>query len=194
MKPAQIFLYDDDVVETVNLSGQLYSSAMVGRTKVDAMALLARDFSMYYGIVAVPQRFTETTPAGDIMICGFDNMVARNIFFNAWVNHLVEHPHPERCLFIDGRLNMEEFQVFCIKGDDTYNIKRYNTECMFNDYQAESVQCSMKQTTYCSNMIGSIIVNLFTNFIANTLNPVIERDLPFKTYYDAGMMYFKTET
>ena len=194
MKPAQIFLYDDDVVETVNLSGQLYSSAMVGRTKVDAMALLAREFSMYYGIVAVPQRFTETTPAGDIMICGFDNMEARKIFFNAWINHLVNHPHPERCLFIDGRLNMEEFQVFCMKGDDTYNIKRYNTECMFHDYQAESEQCSMKQTTYCSNMIGSIIVNLFTNFIANTLNPVIERDLPFKTYYDAGMMYFKTET
>ena len=66
-------------------------------------------------------------------------------------------------------------------------------EYLFEDYQAESLQCSMKQTTYCANMIGSVIVNLFTNFIANQLKPLIDRDVPFKTYYDASMMYFKTE-
>ena len=89
---------------------------------------------------------------------------------------------------------MEEFQVFCMKGDDTYSIKKYKEEYLFADYEAESVQCSMKQTTYCANMIGSVIVNLFTNFIANQLKPVIPRDLPFKTYYSATMMYFKTES
>ena len=88
---------------------------------------------------------------------------------------------------------MEEFQVFCIKGDDSFNIKKYANGYLFEDWQAESVACSMKQTTYCANMIGSVIVNLFTNFISNTLDPVIPRDLPFKTYYDASMMYFKTE-
>lgn len=193
MKPAQVFLYDDDVVETANLSGQAYSSSMVGRTKVDAMALLARDFSLYYGAATIPQRFTEDTPAGDIMICGFDNMDARRTFFKVWVNHLVNHPHPENCLFIDGRLALEEFQVFCMRGDDVYSIKRYQKDCLFKDYQAEGETCSMKQTTYCSNMIGSVIVNLFTNFVANSLSPLIERDLPFKTYYNASMMYFKTE-
>ena len=104
MKPKQIFLYDDDVVELANLSGQLYSAPMVGKRKVDAMAELARDFSCYYGVQAVPQKFTKDTPAGDIMICGFDNMQARKDFFTAWVKHLVNHPSPERCVFIDGRL------------------------------------------------------------------------------------------
>ena len=193
MKPKQIFVYDDDVVEMANLSGQLYSSAMIGKRKVDAMAELARNFSCYYGVQAVPQRFTADTPAGDIMICGFDNMQARKEFFGAWVNHLVKHPMPQKCLFIDGRLSMEEFQVFCMRGNDTYSIEKYHKEYLFEDYQAESVQCSMKQTTYCANMIGSVIVNLFTNFIANQLKPLIDRDLPFKTYYDASMMYFKTE-
>lgn len=193
MKPKQIFLYDDDVVELANLSGQLYSAPMVGKRKVDAMAELAKDFSCYYGVQAVPQRFTKDTPAGDIMICGFDNMQARKNFFEAWVKHLINHPSPERCVFIDGRLDMEEFQVFCMKGNDTYNIEKYHREYLFEDYEAESVQCSMKQTTYCANMIGSVIVNLFTNFIANQLKPVVDRDLPFKTYYSATMMYFKTE-
>jgi hypothetical protein len=104
MKPKQVFLYDDDVVELANLSGQLYSAPMVGKRKVDAMAELARDFSCYYGVQAVPQKFTKDTPAGDIMICGFDNMQARKDFFEAWVKHLVNHPSPERCVFIDGRL------------------------------------------------------------------------------------------
>ena len=148
---------------------------------------------MYNSVVAVPQKFTRQTPAEDVMICGFDNMEARSIYFNAWVNHLVLHPHPENCLFIDGRLAMEEFQVYCICGTDRYNIDRYSKECLFKDEEALNALCSMKQTTYCSNMIGSVIVNLFTNFIANTLNPVVSRDLPFKTYYDASMMYFKTE-
>lgn len=193
MKPKQVFIYDDDVVELANLSGQLYSAPMVGKRKVDAMAELARDFSYYYGVQAVPQKFTKDTPAGDIMICGFDNMQARKDFFEAWVKHLVNHPTPERCVFIDGRLNIEEFQVFCIKGNDTYNINKYYKEYLFEDYEAESVQCSMKQTTFCANMIGSVIVNLFTNFVANQLKPLIDRDVPFKTYYDASMMYFKTE-
>ena len=193
MKPKQVFLYDDDVVELANLSGQLYSAPMVGKRKVDAMAELARDFSCYYGVQAVPQKFTKDTPAGDIMICGFDNMQARKDFFEAWVKHLVNHPSPSKCLFIDGRLNMEEFQVFCMRGNDTYSIEKYHKEYLFEDYQAESLQCSMKQTTYCANMIGSVIVNLFTNFIANQLKPLIDRDIPFKTYYDASMMYFKTE-
>ena len=104
MKPKQIFIYDDDTVELANLSGQLYSIPMVGKKKVDAMASLAKDFSNYHSVQAVPQKFTEDIPAGDIMICGFDNMEARNGFFNAWVKHLVNHPHPENCLFIDGRL------------------------------------------------------------------------------------------
>lgn len=193
MKPKQIIIYDDDIVELVNLSGQLYSLDMVGRTKVDAMALLARNFSDYYGVITIPQKYTQDIKGTDIMICGFDNMEARKVFFTSWLNHVYETSTPENCLFIDGRLALEEFQVYCLQGNDSYNIKRYTDECLFDDYEAERVMCSVKQTTYCSNMIGSIIVNLFTNFIANKLNPIIPRDLPFKTYYDASMMYFKTE-
>lgn len=194
MQPRMIVLFDDDVVESSNLSGQLYSKKMVGMRKVDAMAKLAQDFSMYYSIVAIPHKFEQNSGAEDIMICGFDNMAARKTFFTAWVKHLVDHPCPEKCLFIDGRLNMEEFQVFCIQGNDSYNINRYTKEYLFPDHSALHDICSRKQTTYCSNMIGSVMVNLFTNFVANTLNPTIERELPFKTYYNASMMYFKTES
>ena len=42
-----------------------------------------------------------------------------------------------------------------------------------------------------ANMIGSIIVNLFVNFVAINSNDL--RDLPFITTYDAKFMFFKTE-
>jgi hypothetical protein len=50
----------------------------------------------------------------------------------------------------------------------------------------------MKQTTYLACMIGSIMTNLFTNWAANLLDPIIPYDLPFFTEYDAQNMIFKT--
>ena len=78
--------------------------------------------------------------------------------------------------------------------DEKYNIERYEKEFLFADYEADATICSMKQTTYLACMIGSLMVNLFTNFIANSLNPIIPYDLPFFTEYDAQNMLFKTES
>ena len=193
MHPRQLFIYDDDMVETANLAGQLYSKSMVGKKKVDAMANLVKDFSDYNTVMAIGQRWTEETQPGDIMICGFDNMAARKTFFHSWLRHVVGHPHPEKCLFIDGRLAFTDMQVFCMTGDDAYNIKRYSEEYLFGDSEADAAICSMKQTTYCACMIGGLIVNLFTNFIANLQTP-FSHDLPFKTFYDSNMFYLKTES
>lgn len=193
MHPKQLFIYDDDKVETVNLAGQLYSKSMVNKKKVDAMANLVKDFSDYNAVMAIAQKWTEETQPGDIMICGFDNMQARKTFFHSWLRHILGHPHPEKCLFIDGRLAFTDMQVFCITGDDTYNIKRYDEEYLFDDKEADETICSMKQTTYCACMIGGLIVNLFTNFIANLQTP-FSHDLPFKTFYDSNMLYLKTES
>ena len=70
---------------------------------------------------------------------------------------------------------------------------KYENNYLFNDSEAEETVCSYKQTTFCANMIASVIVNLFVNFVANECNPLIPRDLPFLTRYDASTMFFKTE-
>lgn len=195
MKPASMFIYDDDIVEAVNMSGQLYGQSDLGRTKVSALAEMIRNYAGYSSVFAINERFTNESEASDIMICGFDNMAARRLFFNKWVNHVQSKPEEERknCLFIDGRLAAEEFQVLCIKGDDEYNINRYNNEFLFSDAEADETICSYKQTTFCANMIASYMVNLFVNFCANQCEPLIDRDLPFLTTYNAETMYLKTE-
>ena len=195
MKPASLFIYDNDIVEEANMSGQLYGQNDIGVAKVTALANMIRNYANYGSVFAIAERFTSECEPTDIMICGFDNMEARRVFFTKWIEHVHSKPEEERanCLFIDGRLAAEEFQVLCIKGDDEYSISRYNNEFLFSDAEADETICSYKQTTFCANMIASYMVNLFVNFCANQCNPIIDRDLPFLTTYNAETMYLKTE-
>ena len=188
-------LYDDDIVETGNLSGQLFSRLDVNKTKVGAIESLISKYNEHYCVHGIPSRFTECTEAGDIMMCGFDNMEARKVFFRSWLSHVYSLSEEKRkeCLFLDGRLSMNVLQVFCITGDDSYSIQKYSESYLFDDADADETICSMKQTTYMACMIGSIMTNLFVNFVANLTDPVLPYDLPFFTEYDAQNMIFKTE-
>lgn len=195
LQPTSLFIYDPDVVEVANMSGQLYGSSNIGRFKTDALADFIKEFSLYESVFSVSEPYTSEDSSSDIMICGFDNMSARKTFFNNWKVGVESKENPEdrkKCLFIDGRLAAEEFQVFCIRGDDSYNIDRYEREFLFEDSEAEETICSYKQTTFMANMIGSVIVNLFVNFVANECSSIIIRDLPFLTTYNANLMFFKT--
>lgn len=195
MNPKSIFVYDDDRVEAVNMSGQFYGRSDIGNYKADALASAVRNYSDYNSIFSITQRFTEETSASDIMICGFDNMEARRTFFTKWFNYVACKPDEEKrhCLFIDGRLAAEDLQVLCITGDNAPGIGRYSQEFLFSDEEADETVCSYKQTTYMANMIGSIIVNLFTNFVANELVGAPIRSLPFFTAYDGISMRIKNE-
>lgn len=195
MKPKYIFVYDPDVVEAANMSGQLYSRHNIGEYKVHSLARMVADYASYYGITSFQERFTNESEPTDIMICGFDNMNARRLFFNKWLQHVESKPENKRgkCLFIDGRLAAEEFQVFAIQGDDVRARVEYNNKWLFADYEADETICSYKQTTFMANMIASIMVNVFVNFVANECNPLMPRDVPFLTQYSADTMFFKVD-
>lgn len=192
--PSVIHLYDPDFVESVNMSGQLYSTEDVGNSKTDAISTTIQSFSAYNTIVSNTSRYAEDSVTGPIMIGGFDNMEARRLLFNKWMAGVRLAPKKEECLFIDARLAAEEFQVFCMTGDDIYHQNLYREKWLFDDTEAEETLCSYKQTTYCASMVASIIANLVVNFTTNQCNPLIDRDLPFLTRYDASTMFFKTES
>ena len=195
LKVSRLVIYDDDIVDETNLSGQLFASQDVGNAKTSGMCRILREFSQYHSVMSRQERYGTSSPTTDIMICGFDNMMARQTFYSKWKLHVMGLSEEDRakCLFIDGRLAAEEFQVFCIKGSDTYLMQKYENEWLFDDNEAEATLCSYKQTSFCANMIASVMVNLFVNFIANQCEPLIERELPFYTNYDAERMYFKTQ-
>lgn len=195
MSPQTLVLYDDDKVEEVNMAGQLFSKNDFGKSKVDAISEKIAVYTSTNSVFAIPEKFTARSENGPIMMCGFDSMTARKIFFMKWLEgvHKADEGHKADCLFIDGRLSIDEFQVFCIRGDDEYNINLYAEKYLFSDAEAEQALCSMKQTTYLACMIGAVMVNLLTNFIANSLDPILPYDLPFLTQYDAQNMIFTTK-
>jgi hypothetical protein len=129
------------------------------------------------------------------MICGFDNMAARKLFFMKWTEHVYNKPETERkhCLFIDGRLAAEELQVLAFTGDNEWAINEYRSKFLFSDEEADTTVCSYKQTTYMANLIGSLMVNIFVNFVANEVAGWDDRDVPFFTSYDGLTMFFKTQ-
>lgn len=197
LKPNRLIIYDPDRVETVNMSGQLYGQTNVGRYKCAALADMVMNYASYYNIVAFDQRFEDNSEATDIMICGFDNMAARRTFYEKWKQRVLSYPagsdNRKKCLFIDGRLAAEEFQVLSIQGDDERAMAAYEDKWLFSDAEAEETICSYKQTTFMANMIASVMVNVFVNFIANQCGPIIDRDVPFFISYDASTMFTKVE-
>lgn len=195
VQPASIFIYDDDIVEFANMSGQLYGRNDIGKFKVDAITDMVSIYANFNSVFAIREKFTSSCEPTDIMICGFDNMSARRIFFEKWREHVNSKTLPDKrkCLFIDGRLSAEYLQVYCFTGDDMQSINNYYETALFSDAEADETVCSYKQTTYMANMIGSIIVNLFTNFVANEVANAPIRELPYLTSYDGNSMQLKIE-
>lgn len=192
--PTKMDIYDDDIVEVANRSGQLFSFENEGQAKTSAIADFIYKYSKYPHIISHRQKFLENSPAGPVMLCGFDNMEARKTFYNSWKKFIKGHPEIEpHCIFIDGRLAAEEFQVFCIEGTNEYAMKKYEEKWLFSNQEADPTVCSYKQTTFMASMIASVMTNLFVNFCANKTSPLMERDLPFLTQYDGTLMLFKTE-
>lgn len=195
LNPRVLYLFDDDIVETVNMAGQFYSREDIGKYKTDAIAESIVKYTNYSAVYSCPRRYERGEEiVGDVMISGFDNMPARENFFEIWFEHVKTKPEEERknCLLIDGRLTADEFQIFCMTGDDDYYIAQYKDKYLFNANEAEYTRCSFKQTGYLADMIGAFMVNLLVNHCANLSNPVRNMPLPFLTSYKADVMYLNT--
>lgn len=191
-----IYCYDGDKVEAVNMAGQFYTFKDIGKNKATAVANLCFYYAGRGIVTAFPRNYTSEDEAMDIMICGFDNMAARRIFFDNWLKRVQSKETTEekaKCLFIDGRLSLDEYQIYAIKGDDVANIMKYKKDCLFDSYQAEHTVCSMKQTSFMACMIACAMTNILVNFVANWQNSVFEKDVPFFTYYRADNLFMKSE-
>lgn len=104
MHPFKIVMYDDDIVESANMSGQLYCMENLGEYKVNAIYDTMKRYSNFHSVNALRERITDGTPAMDIMICGFDNMEARKTFYRLWKARVRCSNDMDKCLFIDGRI------------------------------------------------------------------------------------------
>jgi len=174
-----LHIFDMDRYEEHNMTGQLVKQSDIGKLKTEAMKNVIEEMSPD-ATVTTYGRYEETSPAGDIMICGFDNMVARKIAFQNW-----KHAGTNKDMFFqDGRLLAEQLQIFNIPGDRPDLIELYEKEYLFDDSEVAEAPCTFKQTSHCAAMIASKMVGFLTNWISG-----MKMSVPFKYEYLIPLNY-----
>lgn len=205
---SDILVYDHDRIETHNLGGQLFSVSSVGSNKVEEVSKLSKVFCSSGKMVVGVASSVGPSTMSDILFkqvyfSAFDNMEARRTLFNYWLQSMdlsgvrIENEDededdeteyypeilPENCLFIDGRLNPEQMQIFCIVGSDKAAIKKYQEEYLFADSDVQDLPCTFKQTSHSAAMIASHMVGFYTNHLTNIIEGDDDRVVPFMWEY-----------
>lgn len=181
-------VYDFDTIEEHNMGGQLFPKRLIGKTKVEALKEITTDFTSTE-IVANCEAYTPDTMSHTYVFSAFDNMKARKDMFENWKAFVKEWEESDKTepepIFIDGRLTMEQLQIFCVTPD---RIKDYE-EHLFDDSEVPDAPCTLKQTSHSAAMIASHMVGFFTNHITNTNVGERDRNLPFMWEYFIPICY-----
>ena len=173
-----IIIYDMDVVEDINLAGQLYRIKDIGKLKVNAVGEMVAEFSRNPNIV-MDKRYDASSLSSPIMFSAFDNMSSRKIMFDKWKEDAKGY---NESLFIDGRLLAEQLQVFFVTPERIPLYEKY----LFNDSEVADLSCSYKQTSHFAATIAAKMVQGFTNwFVRDTA------ELPF-FYEEIGNLFLAT--
>lgn len=180
-----ISIYDFDMVEKVNLSGQFFKNSNIGEYKTTAVYHNVKEFSPSSTIYTITKRIDSNTKIlGPYFFSAFDNMEARKNFFNVWKRNVQDCELSNENstiknvpIFIDGRLESEQLQIFCVTKE---RIKEYEEKYLFDDSEVEDVACTMKQTSHVAAMIASFMTVMFTNHVTNIRYKEYVRDVPFK--------------
>lgn len=175
-----VILSDFDTVEEHNIGGQLFKINQIGRYKAEAVGRNVSEFSTNTISIQIV-KITEETATHEFMFSAFDNMDARRAMFKVWTRSWNSMNRP---IFIDGRLNAEQFQIFCVTPE---NADEYERIHLFNDSEVEDAPCSAQQTTHTAAMIAGHMVGFFTNHITNINLRDEVREIPFMYEYFTPM-------
>lgn len=166
-------VYDFDVIEEHNLGGQLFRASDIGKHKVMALSEIARDFCGTEISSFIQKIDLTNTPTHYFIFSAFDNMRARKDLFETWKRSIPGCPVTP--IFIDGRLELEQLQIFCVTPD---RIADYEAR-LFDDSEIEDAPCTLKQSSHTAAMIASTMSAFFTNHIANLYERENNRFIPF---------------
>lgn len=168
-------VYDFDYIEEHNIGGQLYRAKDINKPKVEALFEVVRELSSEE-ISIVNERITINSPTHHFMFSAFDNMQARKDLFEVWKKSIPGSLVTP--IFIDGRLEMEQLQIFCVTPDRINEYER----TLFDDGEVDDAPCTMKQTSHTAGLIGAMMTTLFTNHMVNIYEREKVREVPF--YYE----------
>jgi len=179
----EVWIVDNDIIDEVNMAGQLYRISDIDIAKVTAMKLTLNEFAPLANVYGVNAKVTEDSNySAQYTFSAFDNMTARKILFEQWASN------PDRKAFFDGRMLMESGQVFTVLPgmEDEYRKE------LFDDSEVEDQPCSAKATSHSGALIASLMVASFNNIIAKEIDEDSPRAFSFKMTYNLPLLMFET--
>lgn len=198
----KVVVADYDTIEEHNLGGQFFLFGDIGKKKVAALHGSMQKFSdtSITGLdIKLNESFYESVLNNSpnlgsfrVVVSAFDNMEARTGLFNFWERTLsIEDNVNIPSLFIDGRLEMEQMQIFCVTSDIESREEYRRT--LFSDGDVPDLSCTMKQTSHCAAMIASHMTGFITNHVANWKTGVEAREVPAYFEYVIPSNHIETE-
>lgn len=181
----ETYVFDYDMLEQINMAGQAFPHNQIGKSKVEALAQVVRDFCQEE-IIPFKERLTDKSMTNDIVFSAFDNMKARRDMFNSWI---ATHRGNPLAIFIDGRLTAEQITVFCVRGNDEDAIFEYATDHLFSDFTVEEAPCTLKQTTHNAMGIAWKMTEYFVNWYAGVVGRDPSRKVQFYHLHYAPLDY-----
>lgn len=179
-----LYIYDFDTIEQSNLGGQLFYSTQVGRPKVDALSDNIINFTGN-NCTVYNQRYEEDSMANPIVFSAFDNMKARKVMFEKWLELALSEKYINKaCVFIDGRLLAESGKVFTVT---KHNYEEYR-KWLWEDSDIADQPCTFKATSHASAIIAGLMVAAFNNYTTNIKEGMLVRETPFLTEFELPLM------
>lgn len=154
-------VYDMDRYDANNIGGQLCKIKDIGENKAIALQKIISDMLGPFIMTGVEEEYTEDSAAYAYTLCAVDNMNVRKLAYEKWLSL-----GDERELFIDGRMGAELFQVYtATKTKDEYMSHWFPPE------EAIGLPCAYKATSHIGSMTASVMVNILTNYLGNSVVP-----------------------
>lgn len=153
-------IFDDDTVELHNLPNQFFRKKDIGRSKVEALADIVKEFTDF-DIKINNKRYEDENLSG-IVISAVDSMKSRQAIFD------MVRTQSEVELYIDSRMGGEVAQIFTLRPSDQLDVEEYE-KTLFNDDEAEELPCTAQAIIYTVLGIAQPIARLVKKFLMGGL-------------------------
>jgi molybdopterin/thiamine biosynthesis adenylyltransferase len=165
-------VFDDDLIDEVNISNQFFRIKDIGEYKVDALQSLISDFEGV-SITNHPAKCTGEEDLSGIVIVALDSMLPRKRIWNGVKNNdKVE-------LFIDPRMGGRVSRIYAV--DPKTGAEAYE-KTLYTDDESAPERCTERTIIYNVLGIASMICKLIEDHFKTPISGCNELILDYATY------------
>ena len=157
---SDITVWDNDLLEEINVSNQMCKPSMTGQPKVEALRALVIDLTDI--VIDIDQRRYRGQRLSGVVIIAVDSMSSRQ---DVWRR---AKSNPEVPLLVDARMGAEFARIYAVRPTDPDHIKFYESN-LYGTEEAERLPCSARSIIYCPTIIGGLIALIIKTYAVGSL-------------------------